>query len=323
MRQTYEGKIECIFVDDCGTDKSIDVVEKLIAEYSGPIAFKIIHATHNQGPSVARNIGMDAATCEYLYFMDGDDEITDDCIETLTAPLVEELYDIVVGDIKVIDGEKPCGWMRLKLEDGTILRSPDIMKNYRLKWNMTATNKLYRSQFVHEGKLNFKEGIHFEDELWGFQTACIAKSLFALKKVTYSIRVREGSRSVTSLSNKNTVSKAYIIILIEMLSFVKNRKLFSYDTYQFLQFFFLETLYMSFDSFQLYEKTYKELRQYVKPSIKILLLGNRYRLKSYLRDFHYYIPGFIAPYWQYMFIYCRWRVISKLRRRVYKRHYNI
>ena len=75
MRQTYEGKIECIFVDDCGTDKSIDVVEKLIAEYSGPIAFKIIHATHNQGPSVARNIGMDAATCEYLYFLDGDDEI--------------------------------------------------------------------------------------------------------------------------------------------------------------------------------------------------------------------------------------------------------
>ncbi len=104
-----------------------------------------------------------------------------------------------------------------------------------------------------------------------------------------------------------------------MLSFVKNRKLFSYDTYQFLQFFFLETLYMSFDSFQLYEKTYKELRQYVKPSIKLLLLGNRFRLKSY---FHY-IPGFIAPYWQYMFIYCRWRVISKLRRRVYKRHYNI
>ncbi len=323
MRQTYEGKIECIFVDDCGTDNSIEVVKKLIAEYSGPIVFKILYATHNQGPSVARNIGMDAATCEYLYFMDGDDEITDDCIETLTAPLVEELYDIVVGDIKVIDGEKPSGWMRLKLEDGTILRSPDIMKNYRQRWNMTATNKLYRSQFVHEGKLNFKEGIHFEDELWGFQTACVAKSLFASKRVTYSIRVREGSRSVTSYCNKNSVSRAYIIILIEMFSFVKNRMLFNYETYQFLQFFFYEALSKFMNSFLLYEKTYKELRQYVKPSIKLLLLGNRFRLKSYLRDFHYYLPGFIAPYWQYMFIYCRWRVISKLRRRVYKRHYNI
>ena len=33
MRQTYKGAIECILVDDCGTDNSIAVAEQLIAEY--------------------------------------------------------------------------------------------------------------------------------------------------------------------------------------------------------------------------------------------------------------------------------------------------
>lgn len=53
--QTYKGDIECIFVDDCGQDDSVAVLEKLIAEYKGPIQFSIVHHEHNKGLSGARN----------------------------------------------------------------------------------------------------------------------------------------------------------------------------------------------------------------------------------------------------------------------------
>ena len=33
---------ECLLVDDCGTDNSIEVAEQYIHEYTGPIHFKII-----------------------------------------------------------------------------------------------------------------------------------------------------------------------------------------------------------------------------------------------------------------------------------------
>ena len=37
MSQTYLGSIECMLVDDCGTDGSMEVVERLLADYQGTI----------------------------------------------------------------------------------------------------------------------------------------------------------------------------------------------------------------------------------------------------------------------------------------------
>ena len=83
--QTYKGDIECIFVDDCGQDDSVAILEKLIAEYHGPMQFSIVHHEHNKGLSGARNTGIRKASGDYLYFLDSDDSITSDCIEKLTA----------------------------------------------------------------------------------------------------------------------------------------------------------------------------------------------------------------------------------------------
>lgn len=58
--QTYTA-IECIIVDDCGTDDSMQKVESFITNYQGPITFKILHHEHNRGLSAARNTGIDAA----------------------------------------------------------------------------------------------------------------------------------------------------------------------------------------------------------------------------------------------------------------------
>ena len=99
MRQTYKGEIECILVDDCGKDKSISVAEQLISDYKGQIEFRILHHEHNRGLSAARNTGTDAATGDYIYYLDSDDYISDDCIEVLTQPLEVCEYDMVLGDI--------------------------------------------------------------------------------------------------------------------------------------------------------------------------------------------------------------------------------
>ena len=97
IRQVYSGDIECIIVDDCGTDNSIALAERLMASYKGPIQFIILHHQHNRGLSAARNTGIDVAQGDYIFFLDSDDELTDDSIATLTKPLETERYDVVLG----------------------------------------------------------------------------------------------------------------------------------------------------------------------------------------------------------------------------------
>ena len=99
MRQTYAGSMECLLVDDCGEDDSMAIVERMIAEYNanlnanlnegGGIQFRILHHERNRGLSAARNTGTFAAVGEYLYYLDSDDEITDDCIEKLMQRVME------------------------------------------------------------------------------------------------------------------------------------------------------------------------------------------------------------------------------------------
>ena len=59
--QTFNGVIECLVIDDCGQDKSINVAENFIDMYEGKVEFRIIHREKNGGLSAARNTGLKEA----------------------------------------------------------------------------------------------------------------------------------------------------------------------------------------------------------------------------------------------------------------------
>ena len=82
MSQTFTD-IECIIVDDATVDDSMVKCQKLIDEYDGRIQFRLLHHEKNRGLSAARNTGTKAATGEYVFYLDSDDEITSDCIEKM------------------------------------------------------------------------------------------------------------------------------------------------------------------------------------------------------------------------------------------------
>ena len=82
INQRYTN-IECIFVDDCSPDNCFEILNQRIAEYSGEIEFRIIRHIQNKGLSEARNSGTYQSSGEYVYYLDSDDEITQDCIQIL------------------------------------------------------------------------------------------------------------------------------------------------------------------------------------------------------------------------------------------------
>lgn len=191
MHQTYQGPLECILVDDCGTDKSMEIVEKLIAEYDGTIVFSILHHEHNRGLSAARNTGVAAAKGEYVYFLDSDDWISDDCIEKLARPLRELEYDIVVGDFKVV-GELPYH-LELSLPEGPYHEFGITQTFCNGGVYVMAVNKLYKIEFLLKNHLLFEEGKVHEDDILAFELSCLEKSFYVVKSTTYFYRIRENS----------------------------------------------------------------------------------------------------------------------------------
>ena len=199
--QTYKGKIECIFVDDCGQDRSVEILEELIADYHGSISFSVIHHEHNKGLSGARNTGIRHATGDYLYFLDSDDTITPDCIERL-AELVEKY-----PGVEVVQGSAMANTDWLQLKHGQV---PEYSENF--KWirrtllkryviPMTAWNKLVRRDFVLRHQLYFVEGMIHEDEIWNFMLAKYVHHMAFCYNPTYNYR--ENESGIMSLVKAN------------------------------------------------------------------------------------------------------------------------
>ena len=307
MRQTYDGKMECIIVDDCGTDESMEIVGKVIADYNGSITFNILHHTHNRGLSAARNTGMDAATGDYLFFLDSDDELTDDCIDKLVKPLELEWYDIVVGNTRKIDTVRNVVFKKnyLKIPDNTLLRPDMILKTLMNRdWMIAAWNKLYNKDFISGNQLYFQEGIIFEDIFWTFQIACLSTSLYAVNQITYIYKNRK--ESIMGTACIETRADSYSVNVIEMVKFAKNHNQYNESVHELIQEYIYEILKLN--SFTLFNHSYRQIRKYAKLTICKLKKVNGNNIKRYFRDFHYLIPVLVASYWQY-YIYYRIRKI--------------
>lgn len=218
--QTYKDQIECLIIDDCSPDNSCEIIGRFMKAYKGPIDFKLIHHEKNKGLSGARNTGIKHSTGDYLYFLDSDDYIMPDCIEKLAEPLNDKAYDFVIGNF--ITEPINHDWDTLyKLDRGAICSEEKIMQTYfSNQWYVMAWNKLCNKRFLLDNTLLFKEGLIHEDDLWSFQLASLAETMFAITEKTYVYRLRDNSIMTGCSSMKH--AKAYLKVSQNMILFTKS-----------------------------------------------------------------------------------------------------
>ena len=191
--QTY-GNIEVILVNDCTPDRSMQIARDYVnmRGLSEGIEVKFLEHDINRGLSAARNTGIFAATGDYIFFLDSDDEITPNCISLLVEPLSRINYDFVIGEFKIIGSDKE--YPSLELQEGEIVGNEKIFHEYCSKqFYMMACGKLCNAEFLRKNKLYFKEGIIHEDDLWSLQVALVAESMYVVRKPSYIYKIRQGS----------------------------------------------------------------------------------------------------------------------------------
>ena len=189
MDQTYKGPIECLLVDDCGTDNSMSVIGDVLDKYQGSIDFKVLHHEYNRGLSAARNTGTDAATGDYVYYLDSDDALTPDCLALMVAEVEKHSgLEMVMGAFEIhrIDGSSKVmlASERGGFYDNNVWIRYDFFKNENCL-EVVAWNRLVSVTFLKEHGIRFKEGVIHEDEHWSFFVYKKLTKLYVIQKVTY------------------------------------------------------------------------------------------------------------------------------------------
>lgn len=214
--QSYKGDIECILIDDCGNDGTINIAQNFIDSYNGNIKFIILHHKNNKGAGAARNTGLNAASGDYVIFIDSDDYITDTCLEEMTNVLKKyPNVNLIQAGIKTTDGSIP--WF--DFEKNPFPEYTDDF--YDIKTRLlgrefipaSPCSKLIPIKFLKENSIYFHEGIVIEDVLWCNILAKHVKSIACLNKNTYIYRIREGS-VVTSGKGTDPMRKLIVYNLM-------------------------------------------------------------------------------------------------------------
>lgn len=186
---------ELILVDDGSTDGSGEICDQYAHRDE---RVKVIHQP-NSGVSQARNAGLDAATGDYILFVDSDDKIHCKMIETLLTAIESGDYDLsMVHAVKVseedffsIDTSKgdPAAGERAKVQElspGEFFSGLCAMHfQYPVLWN-----KLYKRSLIDGMRF---EGVLGEDLEWNNRVCLRLKSAVVVKAELYYYHMRKGS----------------------------------------------------------------------------------------------------------------------------------
>jgi glycosyl transferase, family 2/glycosyl transferase family 8 len=187
QKQTYPN-FECIMVNDGSTDNSKQIAE----EYLVDSRFKLINQS-NQGLSVARNTGIKHlnANSSFVSFVDSDDYVYPECLETL----IEHIED----DVDIIEGMIECYHDKIKVDNVSHNFEKQILTTKDEKLGKLALNELRVSVFPKLFRKNLLTEDFFPKE-WIFEDLAVVPELVSnsgkwikLSKVLYGYRIRPNS----------------------------------------------------------------------------------------------------------------------------------
>ncbi|MCQ2146099.1 MAG: glycosyltransferase family 2 protein [Bacteroidales bacterium] len=219
IRQTWNGDIECILIDDCSSDDSFKIAKELTDKYSGNIQFKLIRHTHNKGLSEARNSGLDISTGDYILFLDSDDYLCPGSLELLANEVIKHDHvDIVHGSTLSIPDK--AYYHRTGLRDIEFLDSNAEIRERFSDLSINAWDKLISSSFIESHGLRFRPGIIHEDELWSFYLYRSVSTIAFAHETTYMHRIRE--KSIMTTLNDDIELENWNKILIDVFDSISN-----------------------------------------------------------------------------------------------------
>lgn len=157
INQMNKYEIEIIFINDGSTDETMRVIEK----YQKSCESLKVMNKKNEGQGVARNVGIEIASGDYVMFMDSDDFLENNCLDFIIEE-VNKNYDFYIfnwnyynenyvkkNKLKEIIIEKNEGEKIEKFIGDYIYNS------YEYSYGSAVWNKVYKLSIIKENNIKF------------------------------------------------------------------------------------------------------------------------------------------------------------------------
>ncbi|MFC6018511.1 CDP-glycerol glycerophosphotransferase family protein [Plantactinospora solaniradicis] len=193
--------VEVVAVDDCSPDSCGEI----IAEYAArDPRVRVVTLDKNVGLGEARNIGLDLATGDYVWFLDSDDWLVEGCL----AAVVERLRR-VEPEVLIVDHVRAY-WNNRTLGSGldeTIPDSGGAVFGLRDRPEVigvlhTAWNKVVRRRFLVDLGLRFGPG-WYEDVSFSYPALLAARRISVLDVVCVNYRQRRSGAITRTLDDRH------------------------------------------------------------------------------------------------------------------------
>ena len=197
IHQTYR-HLEILVIDDGSTDESSQICD----EYKHDARVIVFHQ-ENRGLSNARNNGLDAATGEYIAFLDSDDACHPSFMEELMTAMKRTDSDIAICHYSIQEtegslisaGKSKRGLIRPGAKEGTYGREKSLRMTIDGVLNRSVWNRLYRAELWKT--IRFPDGRNFEDIDTMHRIIDICKTVTVIDQVLYYKRIHPGSITQT------------------------------------------------------------------------------------------------------------------------------
>ena len=212
INQTYKD-IEIICINDNSKDNSINILKEYSIKDS---RIKVFNNEVNKGAGLSRNIGIDNATGDYIYFIDNDDYIDETYLDNMISTIEKEKCDIVLN-LSILTNTNG------NLTPYKHPSMPDISKDGEYLDNISIIHdapcfiwaRIFRKSFLDSHNLRFLDIYSTEDVVFNAIVNMYCKKTFIFYGANYYYTIDNNSLTgITSSKNEKDLNhiKAHSLI---------------------------------------------------------------------------------------------------------------
>lgn len=213
VKQHFQN-LEILLVDDGSTDSSGRICDTYAEKDS---RIRVIHQS-NAGAANAKNTGLDQALGDYIAFIDSDDYVEPNWLQTMVSTAEKYQADIVECDFdKVFTNRNEV--VNCFRDAYQCFSAEEYLEQYLNNWTCSLFwNKLFKTNVMNNIRFR-KERRCIDDEFFTYKVISGAKRIVRVNDILYHYRQR-ASGVVSSLKNRKQITDDSLEILIERYKWI-------------------------------------------------------------------------------------------------------
>ncbi|OEJ15875.1 beta-1, 3-galactosyltransferase [Brachyspira hampsonii] len=268
--------IEIICINDCSPDNSENIIKEYIKKDN---RIKLINNEKNIGVGLSRNIGVDLSNGEYISFIDSDDFINNNYLESLYSTAKKYDADIVFtnnmytvndnsGYIKPYYHNRMHIWKKKfkntwkegKSSFDVSTTEKENTPEYPL---VSSVNKIFKKYFITNNNLKFQNYIVAEDSEFFYKYLVYNPNMYYNNNAEYYY-VQRKSSAVHSIEKDEKMASDALSVFSNIFNFYKEKKfnlLKESNFYNFYSFLFIFNNYKAENKSEFYKKCHETMKK--------------------------------------------------------------